>query len=143
MPHVGVHRSTNNLHLQVGYNLIRPERRTRHEPFRGFWIRDKLCRKLELKYGLTPDKGLQPDKSAGGSDLARTYEAHTGQESFFSYAQRQLADFGLALTHAKTWLEVHQVLARRGLKLQPRGNKAAALWPPRPAIFLDSGLALS
>ncbi len=47
--HAGVHKNTNNLHLHVAYCMIHPERRTRHEPYRDFEKRDRLCRALEQK----------------------------------------------------------------------------------------------
>ena len=44
--HCGVHKNTSNLHLHVSYNMVHPERHTRHEPFRDFHKRDRLCREL-------------------------------------------------------------------------------------------------
>ena len=32
--HCGVHQNTNNLHMYVAYNMIHPEKLTRHEPYR-------------------------------------------------------------------------------------------------------------
>jgi hypothetical protein len=61
--HAGVHKNTDNLHLHVAYNMIHPERRTRHEPFRDYRERDRLCRQLEKKYGLTVDRGLEPGRT--------------------------------------------------------------------------------
>jgi len=120
--HAGVHKNTDNLHLHVAINLIHPERRTRHEPFRDYWIRDKLCRELEQRYSLTVDQGRQPDKAATGPEPAKAFEAHTGQESFFSYARKQLDFLHPALAKARSWPEAHTAFQRRGLKLKPHGN---------------------
>jgi hypothetical protein len=121
--HAGVHKNTDNLHLHVAYNLIHPERRTRHEPFRDFSVRDRLCRKLEQKYGLTPDHGRDEKiTQAKGPDSARAYEAHSGQESFFSYARKQLDFLRPALTQAKSWPEAHRAFRQYGLTLKPHGN---------------------
>jgi hypothetical protein len=121
--HAGVHKNTNNLHLHVAYNLIHPERRTRHEPFRDFWIRDKLCRELERKYGLTSDNGRGEEVAqARGPDSARAFEAHTGQESFFSYARKQLDFLRPALAQASSWPEAHLAFRKRGLTLKLHGN---------------------
>lgn len=55
--HCGVHKNTANLHMHVAYNMIHPEKLTRHEPFRDFHARDRLCRELEKEFGLFVDNG--------------------------------------------------------------------------------------
>jgi hypothetical protein len=120
--HAGVHINTNNLHLHVAYNLIHPDRRTRHEPFRDFWIRDRVCRELERRYGLTIDQGRQPNQPATGPDSAMAFEAHTGQESFFSYARRQLESLRTDLAQAQSWPEAHRAFGKYGLTLKLHGN---------------------
>ena len=50
--HAGVHKNTANIHLHIAFNEIHPERLTRHEPFRDYAARDRLCRQLEKRYGL-------------------------------------------------------------------------------------------
>ena len=41
--HCGVHQNTANLHMHIAYNMIHPEKLTRHEPYRDFHKRDQLC----------------------------------------------------------------------------------------------------
>jgi hypothetical protein len=120
--HCGVHRNTDNLHLHIAYNQIHPERRTRHEPYFDYLKRDKLCRALEQKYGLTVDNGRAPEKESAVNDAARDYEAHTGQESFFSYAQRHKSDILAALGQATDWVAAHKVFHKFGLRLKLHGN---------------------
>ena len=86
--HCGIHKNTNNIHMHVSYNMIHPERLTRHEPFRDYAARDKLCRELEKEYGLTVDNGREQRQENALSHKAAAIEAHTGQESFESYAKR-------------------------------------------------------
>ena len=121
--HAGVHKNTDNLHLHVAYNLIHPERRTRHEPFRDFLVRDRLCRMLERKFGLTRDNGRGEEAvQASGPDPAKAFEAHTGQESFFSYARKQVDFLRPALAQARSWPEAHRAFRKYGLTLKLHGN---------------------
>ena len=121
--HAGVHKNTNNLHLHVAFNMIHPERRTRHEPYRDFEKRDRLCRALEQKYGLTIDNGRDKTKPKTiTNDAAKAYEAHTGQESLFSYTQRHKPDIMNALSEAKSWTDCHNIFFQYGLHIKPHGN---------------------
>lgn len=119
--HCGVHVNTNNTHMHVAYNLIHPERLTRTEPWHDYIARDKLCRQLEKEYGLTVDNGRQKDRERGIGSQAATMEAHSGRQSFESYAHDQGAAILEKLESARTWEDVHQIFARHGLELMPRG----------------------
>ncbi len=50
--HCGIHRNTDNIHMHIAYNMIAPEKYTRHSPYRDFSKMHSVCRKLEKKYGL-------------------------------------------------------------------------------------------
>ena len=81
--HCGVHKNTTHMHLHVAYNMIHPEKLTRHEPFRDYHKRDKLCRELERRFGLVVDNGRDLEAPPRrGNAKAKTYEAHPGQQSF-------------------------------------------------------------
>ena len=86
-----MHKNTANLHMHVAYNMIHPEKYTCHKEFRDFWIRDRVCRALEREFGLTVDNGIEFNSSEQArqrhNEKARLVEAHTGQQSFDSYAQ--------------------------------------------------------
>jgi Relaxase/Mobilisation nuclease domain. len=120
--HCGVHQNTANIHLHIAYNQIHPVRLTKHEPYRDFWRRDKLCRQLEKRYGLTIDNGRDPDQKAAGNDKAKSYEARTGQESIFSYAQRHKEAILNSLSTAQAWADCHMAFYKFGLAITPHGN---------------------
>jgi hypothetical protein len=122
--HCGVHKNTNNVHMHVAYNMIHPEKLTRHEPFRDYWKRDKVCRALEHKYGLSVDNGRDQEKPEHEkrSEKAARMESHSGQESFESYVKARHERIMTALDAATNWQELHVALAGMGLVIKPRGN---------------------
>jgi len=121
--HCGVHQNTNNLHMHVAYNMIHPERLTRHEPYRDFHKRDDVCRGLELRFGLAIDNGRGIEKQTPQlSDVAATVEAHTGQQSFEGYAKERRDRIMEALAQAADWEQVHAVFAWHGMEIKSHGN---------------------
>jgi len=121
--HCGVHRNTANLHMHVAYNMIHPEKLTRHEPYRDFWKRDQICRTLEMKYGLTIDNGrLLETTHPKLTPVAATVEVHTGQQSFDRYAKERREHILEALDQATGWEQVHAVFATFGMEINPHGN---------------------
>lgn len=120
--HCGIHKNTNNIHMHIAYNQIHPERHTRHEPFRDYAIRDKLCREIEREYGLTVDNGREQRRENALSQKAATIEAQTGQESFESYAKRHKGKILEALEGAKHWQDLHEAMKAHGLGIKPHGN---------------------
>ncbi|MDR3176849.1 MAG: relaxase/mobilization nuclease domain-containing protein, partial [Desulfovibrio sp.] len=121
--HCAVHKNTGNLHLHIAYNLIHPERLTMREPFRDYHKRDRLCRELEREYGLAVDRGREsgPELPSLGGRAAQA-EAHSGQESFESYAKRHTGEILAAMNAAQDWQAFHTALAHYGLELKPHGN---------------------
>jgi len=121
--HCGVHKNTNNLHMHVAYNMIHPERLTRHEPYRDFIKRDLVCRDLEQRFGLAIDNGRGIEKEAPQlNDIAATVEAHTGQQSFEGYTKERRERLLEALDRAADWEQVHAAFARHGMEIKPHGN---------------------
>lgn len=120
--HCGVHKNTANLHMHIAYNMIHPDKHTRHEPFRDFWKRDMVCRELEQEYGLVVDNGRNKDKHPALGEKAALIEAHTGQQSFESYAKTHRDNILHVLTAASDWQTFHQGLALYGLEIKPHGN---------------------
>jgi hypothetical protein len=125
--HCAVHKNTGNVHLHVAYSLIHPERLTTREPFRDYRARDRLCRELEREYGLHVDNGLEQRRQEMPplGEKAAALEAHSGQESFESYAARHKPLIIEALERASNWREFHEALAVFGLTVQPHGNGLA------------------
>jgi len=121
--HCGVHKDTNNLHIHVAYNMIHPERLTRHEPYRDFIKRDLVCRKLEQRFELAIDNGRGSEKETPQlNDVAATVEARTGQQSFEGYAKERLDRILEGMAQAADWEQVHAMFARHGMKIKPHGN---------------------
>ena len=120
--HCGVHKNTANLHMHIAYNMIHPEKRTRHEPFRDFWKRDKLCRELEQEFGLMVDNGRSKNTQRSLGEKAALVEAHTGQQSFESYAKTHRDNILSVLATAKGWQTFHEGLALYGIEIKPHGN---------------------
>ena len=126
--HCGVHQNTANIHMHIAYNMIHPEKLTRYEPFRDYWKRDKLCRDLELKYGLTIDNGRNKEQEKASPKLnpiAATIKAQTGQASFDGYAKRHKAQLMPLIEQAQNWQELHKTLAVYGMTIKPQGNGLA------------------
>lgn len=97
--HCGVHINTNNLHMHVAYNMIHPEKKTRHEPYRDYWKRDDLCRELEQKYKLELDPGRMQ------------------RREFYQYISSRNKDIVPTAANAKSWEEIHEAMAAYGLLL--------------------------
>ena len=102
--------------------MVHPERLTRHEPFRDYKTRDKLCRELEQEYGFTVDNGREQARENALTAKAATIEAQTGQESFESYAKRHRGKILEALEHAQDWQALHESLKAYGLEIKPHTN---------------------
>jgi len=121
--HCAVHKNTGNLHLHIAYNMIHPEKRTWNKEFRDFHVRDKLCRELEREYGLVADRGRESERGGHSlGDRAAQAEAHSGQESFESYAKRHTDEILAAVEAVQNWQEIHAALGRFGLEVKPHGN---------------------
>lgn len=120
--HCGVHKNTANLHMHIAYNMIHPEKHTRHEPFRDYRTRDGICRELEREYGLAVDNGRAKEKQRPLGEKAALVEAHTGQQSFESYAKGQKDNILGVLAAATDWQMLHEGLARYGMEIKPHGS---------------------
>ena len=121
--HCGVHKNTNNLHMHMAYNMIHPEKLARHEPFRDYRLRDRVCRELERRFGLTIDKGRSVEITEPRlTPVAATIEAQTGQQSFDGYVTERQRAILEALRQVAGWQQVHAVFARYGLEIRPHGN---------------------
>jgi hypothetical protein len=125
--HCGVHQNTGNLHMHVAYNMIHPEKYTCHKEFRDFWIRDKVCRAVERDFGLTVDHGIEHNSSERqrNNDTARLVEAHTGQQSFDSYAKEHRETITRSLETAESWQDIHAALVAHSMEIKPHGNGLA------------------
>jgi len=126
--HCGVHKNTNNLHLHMAYNMICGEKFCRKSPFLDYRLLSRVCREVEKKYGLSVDKGLDPEnrkKDGLANAKVKAVEAQTGQESLFSYILRHKDGIMKELETAESWKEVHDIFLKKGLVIKPSGNGLA------------------
>ena len=123
--HCSVHKNTSNLHMHVAYNMVHPEKHTVHKEYRDFWIRSKLCRELEQEYGLVVDVSKKKGQQQSLGDKAALIEAHTGQQSFESYAKGHREEILQALEAATGWQSFHESLALYGMEVKPYNNGLA------------------
>ncbi len=119
--HCGVHKNTDNLHMHMAYNMIHPEKFTRHEPYRDFFKRDQVCREVELEFGLTVDNGRGQKQTMLEVGAAKM-EAHTGHQSFESYAKSHKEQIMQSVATATSWEDVHKALSAYGMEILPHGN---------------------
>jgi hypothetical protein len=114
-----VHQDTDNIHLHLAINKVHPATFKLHEPYRDYYIRDKTCRALELKHGLTVDNGMGQGQRYG---QAQVVEAHTGEQSLLSWIQAEAKPTLVqAAQEEKSWEALHQTMAEHGLMIKPRG----------------------
>lgn len=125
--HCAVHTDTQNIHLQVGYNLIHSTTLTRNDHSWDYNKRDALCRELEREYGLTIDNGMEQERGQGEqadrrNERALALEAQQGLQSFDSYVREHKDSILAALETAPSWQNLHRTLHRYGLEIRPKGN---------------------
>lgn len=146
--HCGVHINTDNMHMHIAYNMIHPKKLTRHEPYRDYQVRNKVCRELEQKYNLSIDNGIdKTDLSVKLKDSSARQEAQTGEESFERYCHNHHDEIMELLEKAQNWQDVHKTFALFGLHLNASGNglaiKNAKGKQSMKASSLDRNLSLA
>jgi hypothetical protein len=137
-----LHNDNGHWHLHIFSSRIEQKK-----PHRGnsLWqdkvIRDRICREVEIRHGLKRDNGLHEinpagiiveipraerqakreieKKSAHLSDIARSYEKHTGERSFQSWCND--IRIGDRLKHSKSWMEIHSAAAAYNCVIKPKG----------------------
>jgi PAS domain-containing protein len=112
-----LHHDTNNVHLHLAINKIHPTRYTLHEPYKAYRAFGELCDSLEDTFHLERDH--HHARKTGGENRASDMERHAGIESLIGWMQRDCLE---ELRSAQSWAELHQVLHRHGLAIQPRGQ---------------------
>lgn len=112
-----IHDDTDNLHMHLIINKIHPERLTIHTPRHDFKILAELCAKLERDNSLQ-QTNHEPARSVTEAKT-RDMEAHSGVESFLSYARKNAAPL---LSAAQSWEHLHSALVEVGISLRLKGN---------------------
>lgn len=120
----GVHINTANLHIHVAYNLIHPQKFTINVPYQDYPKLSKACRLIEQEYGLVADRGYEQRQTREPkiSQRAAAMEAHSGEQSFQSYALNLKDAVMRRMESAKTWEDAKGILADYGMVLRPRTN---------------------
>lgn len=117
------HQNTDNFHLHVAYSKIHPTTERSHTPHRDFKTLERVCRSMEKKHGLKVDLGREdkqePDRKP---EAARDMEAHSWEQSFFSYVQEHKKPLLKAVDNAKSWQDLHDSFSKYDLVLKKRGN---------------------
>lgn len=112
-----IHHDTDNLHIHIAINKIHPKTLNMIEPYRAYKTFAKVASKLEIDFGLTVTN--HQSRKSHSENLADNMEKHSGIESLLSWIKRNCKD---NIESAKSWSEVHQILAEHGLVIQLRGN---------------------
>ncbi len=120
--HCGVHNNTNSIHIHIAYNMIHPDKLTRHEPYRDYVKLQSLCREIEQEYNLStyPTKEMDSEEIKLSPNSA-TLEARTGTESFEKYVLKRKEIFLEALSKAQSWEDLHKSFQFYGIEIKPRG----------------------
>lgn len=116
--HCGIHINTANMHMHIAFNMIHPEKFTRHEPYRDYFALATAAREMEQKYGLYVDNGKEtPTQEASRPNVkAQMLEAITAQETLDGYVKAHKEPILTATANVKDWGEIHVALATYGLK---------------------------
>ncbi len=121
----GIHQNTNNIHMHIAYNMINPVKFTRHEPYRDQPKMREAAKILCEKHGLSFDepKSIKEEKNIDIAQRAAAMEAHTGEQSFQSFALQHKKDILNEIAqNAKNWKDIHSIFAKYGMIIKPRGN---------------------
>jgi len=112
-----IHHDTDNLHIHIAINKINPKTLNMIEPYRAYKTFAEVASKLEIDFGLTLTNHQR--RKSQSENLADNMEKHSGIESLLGWIKRNCTD---KIESAKSWGDVHQILAEHGLVIQLRGN---------------------
>ncbi len=118
----GIHQNTNNIHMHIAYNMIDPIKYNRHEPYRDQVKLRNTAKKICEEYGLSFDKKKEKDREGKITQRAAAMEAHSGQQSFQSFALECKQKILSGIKLANNWNDIHIIFANFGMQITPRGN---------------------
>ncbi len=117
------HQNTDNYHMHIAFNKIHPTTARIHTPHRDFRALEKVSRAMEKKHSLSVDLGREDKQVTDRKpEAARNMEAHTWEQSFYSYVQGHKKPLLNALDKAKDWQDLHKAFDTYDLRLKKRGN---------------------
>lgn len=133
-----LHDDNGYWHLHIFASRIDKIKHVGNSLWQDKTIRDRVCKEIELRYGLQRDNGLHRIDEAGQivevprderrkrqevksivTDKARTTEIHSGEISFQSWAEE--IRIGDRLKHAKSWQDLHMAAAAYGCNIKQKG----------------------
>jgi hypothetical protein len=133
-----IHRDTDNVHCHIAVNIVNPISYRVADISYDADTLQKACRRLEYKYGWTPDNGswVLDDKQQlvrtkrefrPAPKGARELELFADCESFHAYVVGACRDKIDALVNQNNvnWLQIHEVLIEANLDLKPKGKGLA------------------
>lgn len=134
----GLHTDTDNFHLDIAICKVHPDTHRNVSIHKDFDKLDFAAREMEIKHSLMRDKGIfgisedgeilrlgkATSKEREPSSAAKDFEAHTGIESFQTWARK---DARAALNDAMkrdgaTWQDLHDTAAKFNMQIKQRGN---------------------
>ena len=114
-----VHQDTDNLHLHLAINKVHPKTFNVHDPPWDYYTRDRMCRELEQKHGLSIDNGIGQGKRFGKE---QEMNAHSEKQTLWQWIQESAkAELIHAGQTAESWQALHEQFAAHGLVIKPRG----------------------
>jgi hypothetical protein len=112
-----IHHDTDNLHIHVAINKIHPKTFNMIEPYRAYKAFAEVAATLENEFGLEITN--HQTRKSRSENLADDMEQHSGIESLINWMKRHCRE---QIDSAKSWMEVHQILAQHGLKIRLKAN---------------------
>jgi hypothetical protein len=138
----GVHQNTENIHCHLAVNRVHPETDKVIKPNKGFDLEavHRAIARIEHEQGWQREthgryrvredgslaKEAQERTTPGISTRARDFERRTGTQSAERQAQNEAAAI---IAGAKSWGELHQNLARLGMRYERKGSGAMLYVP--------------
>ncbi len=136
-----LHNDTDNYHMHLAVNRTHPMTHKVVQPHKGFDINaaHKILAHIEHKQGWCSEKGQRYTVLEDGSTArvlkqdtpapkpkAANFERATGEKSAQRIAQEQGYEL---ICKAKTWQELHEYLAQKGLRFEKKGSGAVIFVP--------------
>ncbi|HAU1766416.1 TPA: relaxase/mobilization nuclease domain-containing protein [Legionella pneumophila] len=112
-----VHHDTDNLHIHVAINKIHPQTFNMIEPYRAYKIFAEFASQLEIELGLQITN--HQTRKNRSENLADDMEHHSGIESLINWMKRHCKE---KIEAARSWKEIHSILAEHGLMIRVKAN---------------------
>ncbi|OJX91010.1 MAG: conjugal transfer protein TraI [Legionella sp. 40-6] len=112
-----VHHDTDNLHIHVAINKIHPQTFNMIEPYRAYKTFAQAASELEIELGLQITN--HQTRKNRSENLADDMEHHSGIESLINWMKRHCKE---KIEAARSWKEIHSILAEHGLMIRVKAN---------------------